>query len=549
MDQPDPGTLGLDAVDLAEALEGASLAMHWVGPDGRIGWANAAELALLGYAAEEYVGHHIAEFHADGDVEVDILHRLEIGEPLRRHEARLLAKDGSIRHVLLSSDGLRRSGARAHALVFTQDITERRRTECELRRTAAALEITVAAQAAQLDDLSHKLAAAARQLAAADGAKDEFLATVSHELRTPLNAILGWVQLLRTGTLSDEQQARAVETIERNATAQARLIEALLDTRRARSGALQLAVAPVDLQAMVEDVLTGLVPAARAKELRLQQAVAPQPATLSVLGDGRWLRQAVWNLLSNAVKFTPAGGRISVAVQRCEGGVELLVRDSGQGIEPDFLPHVFEPFRQADGTTRRAHGGLGLGLSLVRHLVELHGGRVRAESEGAGRGALFAMTLPSADTSAAVHRTPPAPTLLSPALPLAGLHVLVVDDEPDARELLVAVLRPCEALVSTASDAAEALRLVQEARPDLIVSDIGMPSEDGFTLIRKLRELPPERGGRTPAVALTAYARTEDEAQALRAGFNMHVPKPIEPSELLVVLASLSAAATAQERH
>jgi signal transduction histidine kinase/ActR/RegA family two-component response regulator len=388
-----------------------------------------------------------------------------------------------------------------------------------------------------------KLEAAAEELESANRTKDDFLATVSHELRTPLNAILGWVRMLRGHTLPEDKRERALETIERNATVQTQLIEDLLDVSRIISGKLRLDVGTLDVSTVVENSLEAVRPAAAAKGISLRFAAAKGAGP--ILGDPERLQQVMWNLLTNAVKFTPAGGAVEVDVRTRGATVEIAVSDSGQGIGPEFLPHVFERFRQADGTVGRKHGGLGLGLAIVRHLVELHGGRVKVESEGVAKGAVFTVCLPISPKRAfSFERAPALRMVSSPELRLPkeldGVRVVVVDDEPDARELLAELLASCDATVWTASSAAEALDLVREHLPDVLVSDIGMPGEDGYALIKKLRALPAEEGGRTPAVALTAYARVEDRTKALVAGFHMHVPKPVEASELLSVLTGLT---------
>ena len=373
--------------------------------------------------------------------------------------------------------------------------------------------------------------------------KDEFLATVSHELRTPLTAMLGWVQMLKSGTLPPEKHARALATVERNARAQAQLVEDLLDVSRILAGKLKLEMEPLDLAGVVEQALETVRPAAEARGTRLQ---ATLDSAGLVMGDAHRMQQVVWNLLSNAVKFTPKGGRVQVLLARRDSSVEITVADTGEGIPGDFLPHVFERFRQAEGGSTRRYGGLGLGLSIVRHLVEMHGGSVGAWSEGPGKGATFTVRLPLAATTLRPPPPmdlPPAPRGLErPESPpeLEGLHVLVVDDEPDTREMLRYLLEGCKARVSVASSAREALEMLGRQPPDVLLSDIGMPGEDGYSLIRGVRALPPERGGRTPAVALTAFARVEDRTRVLRAGFNSHVPKPVEPLELFAVMASLT---------
>jgi PAS domain S-box-containing protein len=375
--------------------------------------------------------------------------------------------------------------------------------------------------------------------------KDEFLATLSHELRTPLNAILGWARLLRLGKLEEPARARALETIERNAAAQAQLIEDLLDVSRIISGKFQVEARPVDLPSITEAALDAVRLAAEAKTIDL---VARLDAVPQITGDPTRLQQVVWNLLSNAIKFTPKGGWVQVRLAAIDSHVEIEVADNGEGIRPDFLPYVFDRFRQADGTTTRQHSGLGLGLAIVRHLVELHGGSVRARSEGEGRGAVFSVRLPVAavrpkaagqggdgDDPAHARRALAGESML----PLSGLHVLVVDDETDARELVAAVLTESGARVVAVGSVAEALRAVERQRPDVLVSDIGMPSEDGYCLMRQLRAME-KTVGRIPAAALTAYATVQDRTRALFAGYSSHLPKPIDPAELTAVVANLA---------
>jgi signal transduction histidine kinase/ActR/RegA family two-component response regulator len=378
----------------------------------------------------------------------------------------------------------------------------------------------------------------------ANRAKDEFLAAVSHELRTPLAAILGWTRMLRSGHLSPEKQERALEAVERNSQVQTQLIEDLLDVSRIITGKMRLEVRPVNPREVVEAAMDSVRLAAEAKGVALHAELDPSVGGIS--GDPDRLQQIVWNLLSNAIKFTPKGGRVSVRLRRVDTHVLIDVEDNGQGIPKDFLPHVFERFRQFEGGSTRKHGGLGLGLAIVQHLTELHGGTIHAHSEGEGQGARFTLKLPL--TTVYLERaTPPPihppmrqgmPFIASPEL--SGLQVLVVDDEPDARELLTTLLESCEARVITAASAAEGLEKLQKVRPHVVVSDIGMPGEDGYSFIRRLRALPTEQGGQTPAIALTAFARMEDRTRALLAGFQMHVPKPIEPTELVVVLATLT---------
>ena len=378
----------------------------------------------------------------------------------------------------------------------------------------------------------------------ANRTKDQFLATMSHELRTPMTAILGWSQLLRNNTLSEKDFPRALEIVERNANAQAKLIDDLLDVSRIITGKLRLDVRVVDLASVIEAAVDSLRPTAEAKAIRLQVVVDPLAGPVS--GDSDRLQQVVWNLLSNAIKFTPKGGRVQVRLERVNSHVEITVSDSGKGISAEFLPHVFERFRQADGRTTRVHGGMGLGLSIVRQLVELHGGVVVVESAGEGQGATFTVQLPlmvtrrEVDRSERRHPTAGGGVLFDCPPSLAGLRVLAVDDEPDTRELLRAVLEQCGSEVATAGSAAEALEMFARTKPDVLISDIGMPEEDGYQLIGKVRALEANLGERIPAIALTAYARVEDRVRALTAGFQVHVPKPIEPAELVAVVASLA---------
>jgi signal transduction histidine kinase/CheY-like chemotaxis protein len=376
--------------------------------------------------------------------------------------------------------------------------------------------------------------------------KDEFLATLSHELRTPLNAVLGWAEILlsRTTESADPYTRQGLETIVRNARAQTQLIEDLLDMNRIVSGKIRLDVQKLELAPIVEAALESVQPSADGKSLTLRKMIDPNAGP--VVGDPNRLQQVVWNLLNNAVKFTPKGGKIDVIVQRVNSHLEIIVHDSGLGMSAQFLPQVFERFRQADSSTTRKFGGLGLGLSIVKQLVELHGGTVRAESAGEGLGSTFIVSLPvravrDVAASSREHPTTPRPEQIrAPEVSLAGLEVLVVDDEADARELVQVVLTDAEAVVIVAASAEEALALVRSRRPHVIVSDIGMPDRDGYEFIRDVRRLPSAEGGRTPAIALTAFARSEDRTRAMRAGYQVHVSKPIEPDELVATIKSLA---------
>ena len=409
--------------------------------------------------------------------------------------------------------------------------------------------LSLARQCAQALERARLFEAERRARAEAERAsqmKDEFLATLSHELRTPLNAILGWSQILSGGARNEEDLAEGIQTIERNARAQTTIIEDLLDMSRIISGKVRLDVQRVDLATVVQAAADTVRPAADAKGIRLQLVLDPTAGPVS--GDPNRLQQVFWNLMTNAVKFTSRGGRVQVLLERVNSHLEVGVIDTGDGIAAEFLPHVFERFRQADGSTTRRHGGLGLGLAIVKQLVELHGGSIRAKSPGVGRGATFTVSLPLT----AIHEDPqPSPQRRHPSArdgPLEqdtrarieGVKVLVVDDEADARALVKRLLEDCKAVVTVAASVAEALERIVAERPDVLVSDIGMPGEDGYTLIQRVRALGPERGGAVPAVALTAYARAEDRMKAIMAGFQHHVSKPVEPAELITMVASLA---------
>jgi PAS domain S-box-containing protein len=794
--------------ELADFIENAPIGLHRVGADGTILWANQAELDLLGYTREEYIGRHIAEFHADEHVINDILNRLTRNEALHSYEARMRCKDGSIRYVLISSNVRREGGEFIHTRCFTRDITDRKRSEIDLFQMSAIIEssddaiiskrldgtilswnpgaerlygytpeeaigqpvtmlippdqpneephiieqikrgeridhyetirirkdgkpvdisltvspvkdatgrivgaskiardITRRKRAAQaqkfLTDSSREIAssldyettlknvarmavpaladwctvdvveddgslkrlavahidpakiewalelqkrypgdpnaeygipnvlrtgkselyteipdsllvagaidaehlqllrdigfasaiitplvaqgrtlgaitfitsesdrhydtedvALAENLASsaaiaidnsrlyriaqnANRLKDEFIATLSHELRTPLTSILGWAHLLRSGNLEASAAASALETIERNARVQAQLIDDLLDVSRIITGKLRLDVRAVDPASFIEAAIEAVRPAAEGKDVRIQKVM--DTGVASVATDPARMQQVLWNLLSNAIKFTPKGGRVQVRLERINSHIEIAVSDTGAGISPEFLPFVFERFRQADQQTTRQHGGLGLGLAIVRHLVELHGGTVHAESEGLGQGATFVVKLPIVPVYQKHNpdeRVHPAARNTLPSYHCAerldGLKVLVVDDEVDTRELLRVGINQCGAKVQTAGSAQEALEAIKKERPDLLISDIGMPGEDGYELIRQVRTLPAGHGKNMPAIALTAYARTEDRLRAIRAGYQMHISKPVELAELVTIMASL----------
>lgn len=392
----------------------------------------------------------------------------------------------------------------------------------------------------EMRDLLLKLEQASR-------AKDEFLATVSHELRTPLNAMMGWTTMLRTGGLDQHATAHALEVVERNARSQAQLIEDLLDVSRIISGKMRLDVQPLSIAQVVRAAVDVVQPAADAKDVRLEVLLDSQAGP--VLGDSGRLQQVVWNLLSNAIKFTPDGGCVKTLLQRVDSQLEIIVSDTGQGIAPEFLPYVFDRFQQADGALTRKHGGMGLGLAIVRHLVELHGGTVSASSGGQNQGSTFTVKLPlmvrntasrEAYSSKRKQVVAQSEIAFDSAPRLEGLNLLVVEDEPDARELISMIFRVHKAEVRGVASPEEAMNLLGEWTPDVLVSDIEMPGEDGYSLIRKIRASEANRGTRMPAVALTAHARVDDRMRALSAGYDAHVAKPVEPAELVMVIAGLA---------
>jgi signal transduction histidine kinase len=415
----------------------------------------------------------------------------------------------------------------------------------ELARANEALQKMYDEQEELVRQRTAELSRANEELEEANRIKDEFLATLSHELRTPLNAMLGWAQVLRSGKVDAPTTDRALEAIERNARAQAQLISDLLDVSRIITGKLRLELRAVELPRILDAALDSVRPAAEAKGIQLR--VTPGQVSGPFVGDPDRLQQVFWNLLSNAIKFTPQGGSVEARLRHTQKGMaELAVSDSGIGIQPDFLPYVFDRFRQAEGSTTRHHGGLGLGLSIVRHLVELHGGTVAVESLGEGQGATFIVRLPIrlGAEAAQVERRAAEPAqdqaLVNDPELLAGLRVLVLDDEADTRELLTTALEQHGARVAAVATVPEILAALDRESFDVLVSDIGLPGEDGYSMIRKVRARGAERGGNLPAAALTAYARSEDRVRALSAGFQMHLSKPIDPAELVATIAALA---------
>jgi len=517
--------------------------------DGRMVQTNTKFQEIMGYDSEELA---LLTF-------VDVTHphdrpstaanvrRLLAGEISHyAMEKRYIRKDGGEIWSLTTAALMRAdSGQPMRFIGVIEDITERKRTEAALRHSEQMLREALEDRRILLESERAARSAAERL----SEMKDEFLATLSHELRTPLTAILGWAHILKRGTGRPDDLAKGLDIIERNSRIQTRLIDELLDTSRITSGKVRLDIQPVEPVAFVSAAVETVRPAADAKGIRID--VRAEEGAGSVAGDPARLQQVVWNLLSNAIKFTPSGGRVEVTVTRSGAAIEVAVRDTGAGITSEFLPHVFERFRQADASTTRRHGGLGLGLAIVRSLVEQHGGSVEAASPGEGQGATFTVQLPVAAREGS-HAPGAALRMRESrrdagvasqdfrAVDLAGLKVLVVDDEPDARSLMQRVLAECDAEVMLAASAAEALGLLAAGRADVLVSDIGMPDMDGYELIRRIRGMDAARGGAIPAIALTAFARPEDRVRALQAGFQDHLCKPIDLSELVARIAELA---------
>ncbi|HZI48355.1 MAG TPA: PAS domain S-box protein, partial [Pyrinomonadaceae bacterium] len=621
--------------ELTEFFENASEAIHWVGPNQTILRANKAELRMLGYSADEYIGRDIADFHLDKEGIGEIFARLQAGEAVQAYASQMIAKDGSIRDVVINSSGYFENGDFVHSRCFTRDVTDETRAEKALRHLAAIVETTddaviskdlngiitswnpaaqklygytaeeaigqpvtimipperpdeepeilarlrrgeridhyetiriakdgrrlhVSLTVSPIQDATGKIVGAskiarditqqkkaqneiARLLTAeraarqeaevASRTKDEFLATLSHELRTPLTAMLGWLTILRSHKLDQKTTQHAIETIERNAKAQAQLIEDLVDVSRIVGGKLNLEVGPTELYPVIDAAVEVVRPAADAKHISIKLNYDPTVGPVS--GDSVRLQQIVWNLLSNAVKFTPSGGSVFIDYRRQGAFAEVVVRDTGIGIAPDFLPHVFERFRQAESAATRSHRGMGLGLAIVRHLVELHGGTVSVESAGENQGSIFTIHLPLATTPKAL------PALVvahdangEPAKALNGLRILLVEDEPDARELLAILLQGSGATVEAVDSATSALQRLPLFIPDVLVSDIGLPRESGYDLIRQIRAMSTDVN-KIPAIALTAFATENDRKMSLSAGFQAHLAKPVEPSDLL----------------
>jgi PAS domain S-box-containing protein len=490
--------------------------------DGRVTFVNPAAERMLGFRESELLGRHLGELMnhpAEGPATDPLPQVLGSGAIVHREGDTLVKADGTTLTVAHTCSPIVTGGEVVGAVLVFHDATERRQME-ERRQHLLTREQGAREEAENANRM-----------------KDEFLAMLSHELRTPLSAIAGWAHILREGGLQPAEAARAIEVIDRNARVQGQLISDILDVSRIISGKLRLEQKMVTASAVVEAALDTVRPSAEAKQVRLEAVLDPDVG--QVWADPDRLQQVVWNLLSNAIKFTPEGGAVSIRLARTGSQVEIVVRDSGEGISPEFVPHVFERFRQADSSTTRPHGGLGLGLAIVRHLMEAHGGTVVAESAGKGHGASFTVRLPRHDSADATTPSGEAtPAEAAPVLSLEHVRVLLVDDDPDTRGMMQTVLSQRGAQVTAAASAAEALACVERETPDVLLSDIGMPGMDGYALIRELRERPDARA--IPAAALTAYAHADDRGQAIAAGYQVHVAKPVEPAELVAVVASLA---------
>jgi PAS domain S-box-containing protein len=493
--------------DLADFLDNALEGMHKVGPDGRILWANRAELALLGYSPDEYIGHKISEFHVDAHVIDDVLKRLLAGEAIYDQPARLRGKDGSIKHVLIHSNGRWEDGKFRHTRCLTRDVTERKRLEVELQRKYA-------------------------QLAEAERLKDEFLAMLGHELRNPLAPIRNVTEVLRRRNGADAADQQMYGMLARQVQHMARLLDDLLDVGRITQGKIQLQKEPLDLMAVIARAIETSRPLIESRRHRL--SVALPEATVRLRGDLTRLVQMLANLLNNAAKYTPEGGKVVLTAQHRDDMVRLEVNDNGSGIAPAILPRVFDLFAQADRTLERSEGGLGIGLTLVRRIAEMHGGHVDAFSEGVGRGSTFVVHLPviqeSEDGSEAASTAP-----LS--LPVPARRILLVEDNQDAAESLAALLQLSGHEVTIALNGISAIEIARALRPEVILLDIGLPELDGYQVARRLRD---ERCT-APLVALTGYGLPEDRQRSRLAGFDHHLVKPVDPGALDAVLREVRA--------
>ena len=505
-------------------------------------WNSGAE-RIFGYTAEEMIGTSIMRLIPPDrlEEETEILSRIRRGQRSDHFETVRLAKDGRRLNLSMTiSPIMDASGHVIGASKVARDISERKKAEEALKKAMEEAEVANRARLQLLDSEREARSQAER----ASRMKDEFLATLSHELRTPLNAVLGWANILRHGNLQGEELKQGLDIIERNARIQAQIIEDLLDMSRIISGKVRLDMQWIELSAVLNESIETLRSTAQAKGVFLQAWL--DPFARPIYGDPNRLQQVFWNLLNNAIKFTPKDGKVEVVLKHASTEVQVSVIDTGEGIAPEFLPYIFDRFQQGDSSTTRRHGGLGLGLAIVKQLIELHGGNVRVQSDGLGKGATFSVRLPLTAVYSEPKKEghPPEATPREnhpmPEVSLTGIQVLVVDDEIDARDLVKKLLETAGATVSAAGSASEAMEHILAGRPDVLVCDIGMQEEDGYSLIRRLRTIEKKEGGVLPAVALSAYARSEDRTKAIRSGFQIHLAKPVEPTELLAVISSLA---------
>ena len=509
-DRPPISPVDMATARLAAIVESSDDAIVSKTLDGIItSWNQAAE-RMFGYTAEEAIGRPITLIIPSErlDEETEVLRRVRQGDRVDHFETVRRRKDGDLVPISLTVSPIRDTdGSVIGASKIARDITDRLRADAER------------------DLLLSRERTARNESEKANRIKDEFLATLSHELRTPLNAMLGWVRMLRMGRFDGGTAERALDTIERNTRLLARLVEDVLDVSRITTGTMLLDPKSVGLVPIIEAAVESMRPAARAKAI--QVGLFLDPATARINGDPARLQQIVWNLVSNAIKFTNRGGRVEIHLLQAGSHVELRVVDTGRGIAPAFLPRVFDRFTQADSSSTRSYGGLGLGLAIVRHLVELHGGEVRASSEGEGRGSTFTVRFP---VSAVAHAAAPTDPGRPSSVTLHGVRVLVLDDNSDARELLRAVLMDNDAIVMTAGSVDEAVSALTWQAPHVVLCDISMPGRDGYEFAREARRL---RGDAVPIIAVTAYARAEERDRLLREGFSAHIPKPVDPFDLI----------------
>ena len=490
---------------------------------------NAAHAELWGYSDEEIKNQSLA-IHLGDEAFANLARELaETGE--YRGEVVSETKGGE-RQIDLSAFAMRgESGEPICYVVIKRDITQGKQAETQGKQADE-----------DRAELLQRERAARADAEKANRLKDEFLATLSHELRTPLNAVIGWSRMLTSGRLDRESSKHALEVIERNAWAQKQIIEDILDVSRVITGKLQLTLSPVDLVAVVDSALDAVRPAMEAKEIQIETLI--DASLRMVSGDADRLQQVVWNILANAAKFTPNGGRVEISVSQTATHIQMRVKDSGPGIDPAFLPYVFERFRQADGSTTRTHGGLGLGLAIVRHLVELHGGTIGVENREDGPGTSFTIRLPMPSGELPAEMLAGANASFREAqseqASLEGLQILIVDDERDTLDLVSMEMAQHGAKVTAVTNAEDALKALEQGRFDVLISDIGMPRTDGYELMRQIRQQEAGKGSRIPAVALTAYARVQDRMQAILAGYSTHIAKPVDANELVTVVASLA---------